>query len=91
MQFKKKAECDKQIRDLRLQISDKENYLVSHYDMQGQLDHYAIAENLQYYNKRISECTTSIIKTNEEYNNLTKEGKNHLDQYKYAKKLKKSI
>lgn len=91
LQFKKKAECDKQIRDLRSQIVDKENYLVSHYDMQGQLDHYAITENLRYYNKRISECTTSIKKTNEEYCNLTKEGKNHLDQYKSMQKSLNSL
>lgn len=91
LQFKKKAECDKQIRDLRLQIADKENYLVSHYDMQGQLDNYAITENLHYYNNRISECTTSINKTNEEYCNLTKEGKNHLDQYKSMQKSLKSL
>lgn len=91
LQFKKKAECDKHIRDLRSQIINKENYLVSHYDMQGQLDHYAITENLHYYNKRISECTTSINKTNEEYCNLTKEGKNHLDQYKSMQKGLKSL
>lgn len=91
LQFKKKAECDKQIRDLRSQIVNKENYLVGHYDMQEQLDHYAITENLHYYNKRISECTTSINKTNEEYCSLTKESKNHLDQYKSMQKSLNSL
>lgn len=91
LQFKKKAECDKQIRDLHSQIADKENYLVSHYDMQGQLDNYAITENLHYYNNRISECTTSINKTNEEYCNLANEGKNHLYQYKSMQKNLKSL
>lgn len=91
LQFKKKADCDKQIRNLRSQIANKENYLVSQYDMQGQLDHYAITENLHYYNNQISKCITSINKTNEEYCNLTKEGKNHLNQYKSMQKSLKSL